>query len=74
MENYHIKRYEDHWDLTKQGAARAASSKPTKAEAIAAMEDFVKGKVVSVKIHLQNGEIEEGRTYPRSADPKSSPG
>ena len=74
MENYHIKRHEDHWDLTKQGAAHAAISKPTKAEAIAAMEDFVKGKVVSVKIHLQNGEIEEERTYPRSADPKSSPG
>lgn len=74
MENYHIKRHQDHWDLTKQGAAHAAISKPTKAETIAAMEDFVKGKIVSVKIHLQNGEIEEERTYPRSADPKSSPG
>lgn len=74
MENYHIKRHGDHWDLTKQGAAHAAFSKPTKAEAIAAMDDFVKGKVVSVKIHLQNGQIEEERSYPRSADPKSSPG
>lgn len=38
------------------------------------MEDFVQRKVVTVKIHLQNGEIEEEPTYTRYADPKSSPG
>jgi hypothetical protein len=27
-----------------------------------------------VRIHLENGRIQEERTYPRSADPRSSKG
>ena len=74
MENYHVKKHQDHWDLTKEGAAHAAISKPTKAELMSAMQDFVKDKTVSVKIHGVNGHFEEERTYPRSSDPKESKG
>lgn len=74
MDNYHIKTHDGHWDLTRQGGERASISKPTKAEIIAAMEEFMAGKTGSVKIHKVDGTIEEERTYPRSADPKKSPG
>lgn len=74
MENYHVKKHQDHWDLTKEGAAHAAISKPTKSEIISAMETFVKDKKVSVKIHGEDGRFQEERTYPRSSDPTRSPG
>lgn len=74
MQNYHIKPHDGHWDLTKEGSDRASISKPTKAEVMAAMEDFMTDKTGSVKIHLADGQIEEERTYPRAADPRKSKG
>jgi hypothetical protein len=74
MQNYHIKTHDGHWDLTKEGAERASISKTTKAEILSAAEEFMADKTGSVKIHLVNGEIEEERTYPRSADPRKSKG
>lgn len=74
MDNYHIKSHDGHWDLTKEGAARAAITKPTKAEVIKAMQEFMVGKTASVKIHGADGKFEEERTYPRSADPSRSAG
>lgn len=74
MDNYHIKSHDGHWDLTKQGAERAAISKPTKAEILVATQQFMEGKTASVKIHRADGTFEEERTYPRSADPVKSKG
>ncbi|WP_407072448.1 hypothetical protein [Pseudomonas kuykendallii] len=36
--------------------------------------EFLADKTASVKVHRQDGVIEEERTYPRSADPTSSNG
>ena len=74
MQNYHVKPHDGHWDLTLEGANRASISKPTKAEIISATEAFMADKTGSVKIHLESGQIEEERTYPRSADPRRSKG
>ncbi len=74
MDNYHIKSHDGHWDLTRQGAGRAAISKPTKAEVMEATREFMVGKTASVKIHRADGTFEEERTYPRSADPSTSKG
>jgi hypothetical protein len=74
MQNYHIKQHNGHWDLTLEGAGRAAITKPTKAEIIQATQAFMEGKTASVKIHGSDGKFEEERTYPRSADPSRSPG
>ena len=66
----------DVWKLSKNGADRATATFDTKAEAI-------KGGVLkqelgtaggSVSIQKLNGKFQEERTYPRSADPKKSPG
>jgi hypothetical protein len=74
MDNYHIKSHDSHWDLTRQGAGRAAISKPTKAEILEATQEFMADKTASVKIHRADGTFEEERTYPRSADPSTSKG
>lgn len=36
--------------------------------------DFLQDKTASLKIHWENGTIQEERTYPRSADPRKSKG
>lgn len=47
----------------------------TKALAVAdAIEQAKKHQPCSLRIHLRSGEIEEERTFPRSADPRRSKG
>ena len=49
---------------------------PTKAEVVAKAARKAKKdrKAVTVRIHDRDGLIQEERTYPRSADPRSSKG
>ena len=74
MENYHISKSENGWELKKEGASRASKTASTKAEIVALASDFLEGKTASVKIHKEDGTIQEERTYPRSADPAKSEG
>jgi hypothetical protein len=74
MENYSITPKPGGWQLTKQGATRASKSATTKAEIIALSTAFLAGKTASLKIHKEDGTIQEERTYPRSADPLKSKG
>lgn len=74
MENYHITTSTDGWQLKKQGATRASKTARTKAEIVKLTTDFLAGKTASLKIHKEDGTIQEERTYPRSADPKKSKG
>lgn len=74
MDNYHITKDGDHWKLKKEGASRASKTASTKKEIIALTREFMSDKTASVKIHKEDGTIQEERTYPRSADPKSSVG
>lgn len=74
MENYHITKSDNGWDLKKEGAARASKSASTKAEIIQLATEFLEGKTASLKIHKEDGTIQEERTYPRSADPVKSKG
>ncbi len=74
MDNYHITKEDDLWKLTRQGGQRASLTAKTKAEAIEKTRAFMESRSGSVKIHKQNGQIQEERTYPRSKDPRSSRG
>ena len=74
MENYHITTTTDGWELKKQGATRASKTARTKAEIVVLATDFLEGKIASLKIHKEDGTIQEERTYPRSADPTLSKG
>lgn len=74
MQSYHLRHSQHQWDLIKEGAERPAFTTPTKSEAIAILDKFMAGKTGSVKIHKMDGSFEEERTYPRSADPRTSQG
>jgi hypothetical protein len=60
--------------LTKEGAQRASKTASTKAEITALAGEFLQGKTASLKIHKEDGTIQEERTFPRSADPRKSKG
>lgn len=64
------------WDLVNDLSNRTVKSFETKADATkaGALEKAVGSSGGSVKIQKENGRIQEERTYPRSADPKRSPG
>lgn len=74
MDNYHITKKGDKWTLKKEGNERAAQTSKTKAEAIQKMREYMADKVGSVKIHKENGQFQEERTYQRKNDPPESPG
>ncbi|MGI4840291.1 MAG: DUF2188 domain-containing protein [Janthinobacterium lividum] len=74
MDNYHITTTTDGWELKKQGATRASKTATTKAEIVELASEFLQGKTASLKIHKEDGTIQEERTYPRSADPARSKG
>ncbi|VVM37817.1 hypothetical protein PS645_00113 [Pseudomonas fluorescens] len=74
MDNYHITKTDTGWSLKKQGADRASKTASTKKELIALAGDFFNGKTASLKIHREDGTLEEERTYPRAADPSKSKG
>jgi hypothetical protein len=74
MDNYHITKNDRGWALTKQGAERASKTATTKAEITKLASEFLAGKTASLKIHKEDGTIQEERTFPRSADPTKSKG
>lgn len=74
MDNYHITQKGDIWQFKKEGGQKAISNSDTKAEAMEKMKDFMADKIGSVKIHKQDGRIQEERTYQRKDDPKKSQG
>lgn len=64
----------DKWRLEKEGSDRAKKIFDTKAQALTGLKDAVGPHGGSVRIRKEDNTIQEERTYPRSADPKGSPG
>lgn len=66
----------DVWELTNDKTDKVVKTFETKAEATAGgvLKKAVGSEGGSVKIKLENNKYEEERTYPKSADPKSSRG
>jgi hypothetical protein len=70
-------------DVTKKGSEwvgrsgnNVVSRAPTKVDAVRKTAKVAKAdpKPVSVRIHKENGRIQEERTYPRAAVPRGSKG
>ncbi|MBV4484618.1 DUF2188 domain-containing protein [Pseudomonas sp. SWRI153] len=74
MDNYHIKKNQQRWELVKEGAQRASKAAATKAEITQIASEFLQGKTASLKIHKEDGTIQEERTFPRAADPRKTKG
>ena len=74
MDNYHVSKNGDHWKLQKEGNSSATAVAITKEEIIQKTQDFMENKTGSVKIHKEDGKIQEERTYQRKDDPRKSKG
>jgi hypothetical protein len=78
LPSYHLTRDRDRggWQLEQAGSDRAKARFETKAQALkgGVLKDAVGPDGGSVKIHKENGRIQQERTYPRGRDPRSSKG
>ena len=76
LTQYHLVYVNENWTLKRAGAERATEIfyGKTKEEAIRLCSQRLQNSGSSLRIHNKNGQIEEERTYPRSADPRSSRG
>jgi hypothetical protein len=74
MDRYHITKKGEEWRFEKEGSDRAIRKADTKAEVVKEMQNFMDDKTGSVKIHKENGLIQEERTYQRKDDPTKSKG
>lgn len=62
------------WRLEKEGSDRAKRVFETKSEALKELRSAVGPGGGSVRIRKADNTIQEERTYPRSKDPKKTPG
>jgi len=74
MDNYHVTKKGEKWNLTKEGAQRVSKSAETKRDIIDKTREYMKDKTGSVKIHKESGGIQEERTYQRRDDPSRTKG
>jgi hypothetical protein len=76
MKRIDVVKKRDGWAGESGGRTVSNTKAPTKAEAVKKVAAAAKKdpQPVSVRIHKTDGKIQEERTYPRSADPRSSKG
>lgn len=76
MKRIDVIKKDDEWAGESKGRAVPGTRAPRKEEAVkkAAAAAKKSPDAVSVKIHKEDGRIQEERTYPRAADPKKSKG
>lgn len=74
MDNYHITKGKKGWELKKEGNERPSKTAETKQQIIKETREFMADKIGSVKIHKQDGEFQEERTYQRENDPRKTKG
>jgi len=72
MDNYHNTKSGDKWQLKKEGNKSTSLTADTKQKIIKETSNFMSNKIGSVKIHKQNSNIQEERTYQRRNDPRKS--
>jgi Uncharacterized protein conserved in bacteria (DUF2188) len=76
MKRIDVVKKGDKWVGENAGKTVRGTGAATKDQAIKNTAGVAKKapEPVSVKIHKENGRLQEERTYPRSADPRSSKG
>ena len=74
MKDYHLLPNGEHWELAEEGGRKPRVLFGTKSQAVERAREIVAERSGSLKIHREDGTIEEERTYPRSADPVESRG
>lgn len=68
MNVYHINKTERGWELRKQGATRPSKVAATQEGLLQLAEVFLENRKTTVKIHRQDGGVQEELIYPRGSD------
>jgi len=76
MKRMDVVKKNGEWRAESGGKAVRGTKGPRKEDAVKKTAEKAKAdpEPVSVKIHKENGRIQEERTYPRKADPRGSKG
>ena len=76
MKEYHLVKRPDGWAAESDGRTVRGTKAPTKAQSLQQTRDVARNasEPISLRIHKADGQFQEERTYPRSADPRSSRG
>jgi hypothetical protein len=74
LDKYDLLHEDDQWKLKERGAQRAIKTFETKDNGMDFSTHYVKDHGGSLVVRKLNDRIQEERTYPRSADPRQSPG
>jgi hypothetical protein len=74
MKRIDVVKKSDEW--VGESRNKIVARAPTKADAVRETARVARAdpEPVTVKIHKENGRIQEERTYPRAADPRQSKG
>lgn len=76
LPTFHLTKKEGEWRLERAGSDRVIRAFDRKSDALKAgvLKDAVGLAGGSVRIHKENGRIQQERTYPRGKDPKDIKG
>ncbi len=74
MDNYELVHKDGEWKFRQFRSERAIKTFETKQDGLEFSTEYMRDHGGSLKIKTENGEFQEERTYPRSADPRRSPG
>lgn len=74
MDRYDLKKEGDKWKFGRESGERPLKTFETKEKGMKHSTQYVKERGGSLKIRKENGQYQEERTYPRSADPRRSKG
>lgn len=74
MDNYELVHKDGEWKFRQIGSERSIRNFEQKDEGLDFSTSYMRSHGGSLKIKKESGQIQEERTYPRSADPRRSPG
>ncbi|EXF43596.1 hypothetical protein BAY1663_03986 [Pseudomonas sp. BAY1663] len=74
MEIYHITHEDDRWVLREEGDKRALIETSTRQDILDETRDYMKLRTASVRVHGDDGRIEEEHLYPQEQDPLATRG
>jgi hypothetical protein len=76
LPSFHLTKKDDKWSLERAGSDRALRTFDRKSDALkgGVLKGALGQQGGSVKLHKENGRIQQERTYPRGRDPKGSKG
>ena len=74
MENYHVTHEDDRWVLREEGDQRALLETTNKQDILDETRDYMKLRTATVKVHAEDGQVEEERHYPEDQNPRATCG